>query len=610
MADHSEKPGHGETFFAVLPDREAALAVARRLNAPDPRTVTYASGRPWLVGSWADGEVTAVHAGDVRLAVVGQCAVDPDLLTRRAARLTDLSDLSRLARSLPGSFHLVAALGGRLRVQGSASGLRLVFHARVDDVTVAADRADVLAELTGADLDQTRLAARLLWPVPHPIEVTPVWRGVHGVEPGHHLTVDADGRTARTGRWWAPPRPERPLADAADDIRAALADAVDARTRGGGTVSCDLSGGLDSTSVCALAARGPAHVVASTWPGLDPADEDLEWARRAAAHLPDVEHVVWPVERSPLVYAGLPDIDDVLDEPTIGVMDHARVLSHVPALAAKGSRLHLTGIGGDHVAWCSEAHYHRLLRRRPLLAARRLRGFRALFTWSPGPMAVALADTRSYGRWLADAAADLRRPEPSPVIGALGWGAPPRMFDWVTPDAARAVAALLRRTAATARPLAPDRGAHADLAAIHATTRIVRQWDRACDRAGLPAAHPFFDDRVIEAFLAVRPEDRVTPWRYKPSLVAAMRGVVPDVCLARTNKATAATDAVQGLRRHAAELDALWESSRLARLGLVDADRLRALTGRPDDPRLRGPILYSTLACEVWLRARSRVKET
>ncbi|MFF4906267.1 ATP-binding cassette domain-containing protein [Streptomyces sp. NPDC001260] len=109
----------------------------------------------------------------------------------------------------------------------------------------------------------------------------------------------------------------------------------------------------------------------------------------------------------------------------------------------------------------------------------------------------------------------------------------------------------------------------------------MRQWDRMAARAGLPMASPFLDDRVIEACLAVRPGERVSPWRYKPVLSAAMRGIVPEECLRRSNKATASMDAANGLRDHRADLLALWEGSRLEELGLVDGAALRRLALRP-----------------------------
>ncbi|MEU0083137.1 lasso peptide isopeptide bond-forming cyclase [Streptomyces sp. NPDC006274] len=602
----SAGPGPGDAHFAVLPDCADAAAVARSFDRPGSRTLTHASGRPWLVGNWHDSEVVFARAGSAAIAVVGCCPVDAAELERRAGRLRDLAELDALARTLPGSFHLVAALDGQLRIQGTASGLRLVFHATVGGVQVASTSADTLAAAVGAEPDEDQLAVRLLWPVPHPLAETSIWRGVTAVPPEDALIVAPDGRAVRRSRWWTPPEPVQALSDGASVARSALAEAVRARTDQGGVVSCDLSGGLDSTSLLFLAAGSKAKLVASTWPGRDPADTDLHWARKAARHLPDVEHVVWDADASPLVYEGLLGIDDLLDEPTIGVMDRSRVLHHLPGLAARGSRLHLTGIGGDHVAWCSEAYYHRLARTRPLFAMRQLRGFRALWQWPLGGALRALADSRPYGTWLAESAHRLRDPLPPSVSSGLGWGMPPRLFDWVTPKAERMIERALREAAATALPLHPDRGLHADLEQIRSCTRIIRQWDRMAARAGVPMASPFLDDRVIEACLAVRPSERVTPWQYKPLLTAAMRGVVPEECLRRTNKAAASMDASNGLREHRGDLMALWDDSRLESLGLVDGQALRRLAGRPSTPGLRDAILYSTIACEVWLRGLPR----
>ncbi|MFC9930327.1 lasso peptide isopeptide bond-forming cyclase [Streptomyces sp. NPDC127190] len=598
--------GPGATHFAVFADRADAAAVARSLARPGTRTLDHPSGRPWLVGHWDDQEIVSARVGPATLALVGCVSATATELERVARSLRDLAALDAWARSLSGSCHLVAALDGRIRVQGTASGLRLVWHARLAGTRVAATRADLLARALGAEPDREQLAVRLLWPVPHPLSDAPLWPGVTPVAPHDALILDPDGTGFRHSRWWTPPEPVVPLRTAAPRVREALTAAVGARTRPGSTVSCDLSGGLDSTSVCFLADRSPARVIASTWPGRDPADTDLHWARRAAAALPDVEHVVWDPEESPLVYTGLLGIDDVLDEPTIGVMDRARVLHHLPALAERGSRVHLTGIGGDHVAWCSEAYYHRLARRRPLFALRQLRGFRALWQWPLGPLLGALADSRPYGTWLADAEHRLRDPLPPTVTTSLGWGMSPRLFGWVTPEAEQLARTALRTAARQAQPLHPDRGLHTDLEQIRDCTRIVRQWDHMAARHGLPMASPFLDDRVIETCLAVRPEERVSPWRYKPLLTEAMHGVVPEECLRRTTKAAAAMDAADGLRRHRGDLMALWEDSRLAQLGLVDAAALRRLAERPATRQLREAVLYSTIAVEVWLRALDR----
>jgi asparagine synthase (glutamine-hydrolysing) len=57
------------------------------------------------------------------------------------------------------------------------------------------------------------------------------------------------------------------------------------------------------------------------------------------------------------------------------------------------------------------------------------------------------------------------------------------------------------------------------------------------------------------------------------------------------------------LRRHRGELLALWEDSRLAQLGLIDAEVVREICTRPLPPELQFGGLDQTVACELWLRS-------
>ena len=238
-----------------------------------------------------------------------------------------------------------------------------------------------LPALLGTGVDELRLAVHLLEPpILYPVTGQPVWRGVDVLPGTHYLTFDGAGR-CRTTRWWSPPEPVLPMAEGAQALREALAAAVSVRTQGRDLVSCDL-GGLDSTAVACLAARGPAHVVAYTAASADPAADDVAWATRTVAQLPTVEHHVIPAEEMPLVYHGLTTLDDALDEPFAGAVDRDRWLAIVQRAAARGSRLHLTGFGGDELLYGSVAHLREVLRGSPRTGWNHLRGFVAKYRWS------------------------------------------------------------------------------------------------------------------------------------------------------------------------------------------------------------------------------------
>ncbi|GGS43209.1 lasso peptide isopeptide bond-forming cyclase [Streptomyces violaceus] len=600
MVDFPE-PGERPGWFVVLPDCASAARAGAVLRNRGVQEVSHPSGRPWLLGGWSPGAMTVGEAGQVKIAVLGEHAMTADRLTTAADRIRTIAGLDELTRTMAGSSHLVASVTGRVRVQGSVSGLRRVFYARIGDATVAADRADVLAALLDAEVDEQRLAARLLNPgAPHPLAGVPVWRGVGALESGHYLALDADGR-GRPVAWWTPPAPTVPMAEGASAFRAALTAAVEVRVRGRDVVSCDL-GGLDSTSVCALAARGRAKVIAYTADGLDPLCDDVPWARRTVAQLDDVEHHIVAGDRLPMVYEGLQDVDDRFDEPCPAAMHPSRCLLIPRLAAARGSQLHLTGFGGDELLAGSPAHLHTLMRTHPRTAWQRVRGFAAQGPWRYRETLRQLWDDGAYRQWLGRVGDRLTAVPPPFETPALDWGTPPRLPPWTTPDAVDAVRELIRTTARTTEPLSERRGLHVELEAMGSNSRMVRQVGQMTARAGLTLAAPYYDDRVIEAGLAVRPQDRITPWQYKPLIVEAMRGIVPAGSLTRHTKDEGSYEAEVGMREQRAELLALCEDSRLARLGLIDANTLREMASRPLPPTLPFDALYQTVVCEMWLR--------
>ncbi|MGH8933470.1 MAG: asparagine synthase-related protein [Egibacteraceae bacterium] len=601
-----------QDWFAVFADHDARAELTEPLRPQAPQVVTHDSGRPWLMGRWRADQLVRGRAGRVRVAVIGCCPVTTAALSAAAGRIRTAGDVDRLAAQLPGSFHLVAAIGGQIRLQGSVSGLRRVFFThvgpRVCGVTVASDRADVLAGLAGSKVDERQLAGLLLTPsAPHPLGGTCGWRGVHAVPDGHYLLFDPDrsDRSDSFGRvigWWDPPDPVLPLTEGAPAVAETLAVAVAARTSAGGTISTDLSGGLDSTTLCCLAMDGPARLIAVTLDGCDPHNDDTAWAKQAAAGLGDVEHQLFDPAQLPPRYADIRAAGHGQDTPFTRVRNATRDTHLARLLVERGARSHLAGHGGDEVLQAPSPYLHTAFRAQPRIAANHLRGWRTRAGWPLAATARQLADRRGYQEWLAHTAATLTAPPAPRRTPDLGWGHALRAVPWATPDAVDAAISLLREAAANAQPFAPTRGQHAALQAIRTGARFARHLSQITARAGLVLELPYFDDRVVEACLAVRLDERATPWRYKPLLVEAMAGVVPAPLLARTTKGAYNADVRAGLRRHRADLAALCDDLFLAQLGLVDAEALRAVCLGLYPPNVSMPAFETTLGAEAWLR--------
>lgn len=233
---------------------------------------------------------------------------------------------------------------------------------------------------------------------------------------------------------------------------------------------------------------------------------------------------------TPLIYAELASAGAGTEDPYRWMRSRGRHIHLARLLAEQGCRLHLTGHGGDELFGAFPSYLHALARSHPLIAARHARGYRALRRWSAWDTICALNDGTTFAAWLAAIAGQLSAPPLVPMIPHFGWGWPVRMPPWATPAAVEATSSLLRDKAAEMpASLAPSRVEHEVLQQIRVCGRTVRQVAAlvADMGAGAQLAAPYLDDRVIEAALTVRLHERMTPWKYKPLLAAAMRGVVP-----------------------------------------------------------------------------------
>jgi asparagine synthase (glutamine-hydrolysing) len=585
----------------VVPDCVIAPELMLRLGRQARRMVPHASGRPWLLGCWAEGQLVVAMAGQTLLATAGTCSLSAAELAARLKDVRGLADIETAVRGARGSLHVIASVGGRGYARGSASGVRRVYHTTIGGVTVCADRARTLAWLVGAEVDTSHLAARLASPVlPHPVAGGAMWRGVHAVVPAQALHLERDG-SHRVATWWQPPPAELPLARGAVALRGALRDAVALRVRPGEVLGADLSGGMDSTSVCFLAAEAGARLVTETLHWTTPGNEDHLYAEYAAEHLPGIERLVFAAAELPAHFTGLQVRHDPADEPSIMLRDRAQQQYLAEAMRARGVLRHLSGHGGDHVVLPPHQYVHTLLRHRPFSALKHTAGWRARYRWGLGATACMLLDGRSYAGWLA---ASSRRLCDFAAVGSVpqGWGKQPRLPPWASEQAAELLAELLRATAERAAPLATDRGQHAWVHQMQEAGRVAGLLTHATTAHGLPTDSPFCDDAVLTAALAVRPDAARSPWSYKPLLAAAMDGLVPDRVLRRTTKDHCGQEWYAGLRRHRRDLADWAQDSHLVAAGLAEESELRRALLSPGMLTEGACQLENTLGAEEWLR--------
>jgi asparagine synthase (glutamine-hydrolysing) len=122
-------------------------------------------------------------------------------------------------------------------------------------------------------------------------------------------------------------------------------------------------------------------------------------------------------------------------------------------------------------------------------------------------------------------------------------------------------------------------------------------------RVGVAVHAPFLDNRVVAACLRVRPADRADPWSCKPLLGCALDGLVPEPVFTRITKGNYTQEDYLGVRRAAGWLTELLADSRMADLGVIEPQRVRASLDRMRAGAATSVgALNQVIATELWLR--------
>lgn len=589
--------------FVVVPDTTAGAELQALVPFTNAQVTRHPSGRPWLVGEWSSNELRTALAGSTRLALVGHSPMTTTQWERLAARVSRLSDVEQIVPSVPGSCFLVASVDGQVRFQGSVSGLRRVFHTRVDGVTVAANRSDVLAAMTGAGVDDETLALRVACglQVPYPANARSTWSGVRSLAPENALLWNRDH--AREVVWWRPSTPDQSLREGATDVRNTLRAVLDQTPPPEGRLSADLSGGLDSTSLCFLAARRTPELLTFRWGEAEAGNDDARYADHAGKLLDRAEHVVVPQHELPEIFADPGSSCVSTEEPVSLTRAVARMRHNARLLASHGARRHLAGHGGDELFAPLPTYLHQLLRRHPVTALTQVRAYCALRRWPLAATLAELSNTNTFASWWRAEAGRLTDPAPPRRRPTLGWGfGSLRAAPWMTRQGVDLAREALLHTAEQAHPLADDLGTHTLLLLVRSNTASYRLLTQLYAESGVALDMPFLDDAVLQAVLRVPAHERGGPWRYKPLLGDAMQGIVPDQIRARSTKGEFGEDIRRGLRCNLPAILELFADSELADRGLIDPDVLRAQLARPQPDNSTVQALENLLGCETWLR--------
>lgn len=563
----------------------------------------------WVGGNVPDHAVRTAAAGQIRVTVLGPCG----------ALAADVEDLAERGVPHDAAWRWAGAYvvaheppGGDVVLYTDPAAARPVYVTRHADGWVWSSSARALAGLRNAGLDVDRIACAITTPgVLALTEGSTFYAGVYQLPAGARIRLPAHGGPLESATLWVP-APGR--ADPVTRLRTTLLDAVALRTRLGPRLSCDLSGGLDSTSLAVIAtsmlpAGRPLEAV-TVHPAGNRGGADLRYARIAVAAYPDrITHRLLPLTADELPYTGMAAVP-VSDEPAPSTTAQARFLGQMRWMKTTfDAEVHMTGDGGDSIMFVPPLQLAALIRRRRL---RRVVG--EAFGWArlrrTTVRPILLDAVRGARTSRMAALHELAQALLAPSTGAadrgdVAWFASSSAPAWATEQARRAAAAAAHAAAYQADPLGTIDGATRCLVdEVREVARTAAADAELAQAVGIELHNPFLDAAVVDAALRVDVDRRPPVFAFKPHLAAAMTGLLPDQVAARITKGSFDADHYAGMRANLPALFDLVTDGCLTSLGLLVPATARA-TLRQCAAGLPASFvaIEAALAVEAWLRA-------
>jgi asparagine synthase (glutamine-hydrolysing) len=424
-----------------------------------------------------------------------------------------------------------------------------------------------------------------------------IFQGIHKILPGHAISFDADAATWREWEYWSPQclesRQPCTVDEAAEEVRALLADSVRLRLMSDVPFGAFLSGGLDSSGIVALMSRAMSEPVRTFSIGfseqhsLDERSHAQVVSRHCSTEHSEIDCTADKVELLPRL---LHHFDEPFADPIIVPT------FQVAELAARDVKVVLTGEGADELF----GGYTRFVTDQMIRRLGRL----------PAP---ARGIVRALGGVLPS------EPARAFVSRALRLSALPvaaRSLSWVTAFDSVERGELYSAAKATsgARDLyeacmSELTDADDTASMMYAELRIrlpecmLARTDRMTMAVSLEGRTPFLDHRLVEYVLALPHHMKVRGRTEKYVLKHALAGVLPDSIIRRRKQGLAVPFAMWTRYGVDASIRRILSPRNVERRGIFDSVYVQELLTHwgPHSAR-HSQLIWSLLCFELWCR--------
>ncbi|GET44184.1 asparagine synthase-related protein [Microseira wollei] len=321
----------------------------------------------WVSGCWKQSEIICVYEGAARLAILGECLEETQVVAELFRSFVSHKNYNKL-RKLAGNYNIIVQDETGIKVFTYLAGLRRVFYSTHESVVFFSSSSIVLKQLVKASLNPSWLAANMMCDtMPEILQCSSPFQNVEVMPAGDFLQISSE--QVRCRQYWTPSRSFENIAEASKELRKQLWISVERRVRACNDVTSDLSGGPDSTSLALIAAKILAKRGLSlktvTLEGEGASSDDINWVKSITALHPELVHSI--ISNSHLADFTV-DIGQfpLTNEPSGLESIIPRFKHWWNYVKLQKSELHLSGSGGDCVLQAHESYLIDLIIRKKI----------------------------------------------------------------------------------------------------------------------------------------------------------------------------------------------------------------------------------------------------
>jgi asparagine synthase (glutamine-hydrolysing) len=501
----------------------------------------------------------------------------------------------------------------RLVLTRDRMGVRPLFYAWRGNTFYFASEMKALLQVPGIEAEIDPLALDQIFTLWAPVSPRTIIRGVSELPPAHIMVIE--NGEARSRRYWSLDFPDaderadgRSEAAVAEEVFALLEDATRIRLRADVEIGSFLSGGLDSSTVSALAARlAPGRLRTFAVAFDDPEFDESDWQAAMAAALGTEHHTIRCGADG--IAAVFPDVVRHAEQPILRTAP-APLYRLAGLVRETGLKVVLTGEGADEIFagydLFKEARIRRFCARQPSSAIRP-HLFRRIYPYLPGlqqqtPQYLAAF----FGVGTDDPADPLfsHRPRMRTTAGARLFYSDDLRAALRGYDAAEEFAACLPSTFTRWHP--QHQAQYLETSHLLPGYILSSQGDRMAMAHGVETRFPFLDHRLIECAARIAPGLKLRGLREKHILREAVAGLLPAEIEGRPKQPYRAPDGAAFRGQAAAYVDDLLSPASVGAAGLfnpVAAARLLAKSQRAPLAGFRDNAAFAgILSTQLWVR--------